>query len=351
MGNCEIDTNNAEQGAKQAETVTDNTSDTLIPDVALNDLLPEQPSTENNVVKVKTTVKRAKEAIWELSKVGHETFHPKDFALLFGQNEKNDDDRELYSVLTHEKKNVVTFMSISWDAGKLPSLQRLTGFDEAVYNAVGSLYYSDNKYITSNMIYQTFTGNKEQKQNPTKEMLNAIWDSVKRMSLIRLDIDATQEVKAKLNIRAEYSGNLLATEMSRVEINGAVRDCIKMLAAPILFRYADAKNQIARANIKMLDVPLSKTPENITLTDYLAQRVLMAKSKKGDVGNTILYDTLYKHLGLEEAGYTEQGLRHKKKDIRSATKKILEHWKCKGEIKGYEEVLEGRTIVKIKILF
>lgn len=298
---------------------------------------------------IKTTAKRAKEAVWGISKVGSETFFPKDLEALFGQNDKNDDEREPYLVRTQTKKNIVTLMSVSWDKDKLPSLQRLNGFDLAVHNAVGSLYYGGNEYITSNMIYQALTGNKEQHQTPTKEILRNIWESIRRMSLIRLDIDTTQEFKAKLNIHAEYSGNLLATETARVEINGVLRDCIRMLAAPLLFRYADAKNQIARANIKILDVPISKTQENISLTDYLARRVAMAKSKKNDAWRVIRYDTIYDYLLINANEYSEQGLRNKKKEVRDKIKRILNDWAAKGEIAGFEEVSEGRTKTKVII--
>lgn len=301
--------------------------------------------------KIKT--KRATSAILGLSKVEGNLFNVKHYEELFGQD--GGEIRLKTGTIGKKKEAVVTLLSVDWDEKELrergisiPSWNRLTAFDRAVYTAVASLHFAGNQYITSRMVFQVLCGNKA-KANPTQEILNQIAKSIERMSRIRVTIDAREEVQARHNVRAEFSGNLLSTQTARVFINGVMRDCIEINTEPILHRYARAKKQIAQMDVRMLDAPVSNTLENIELKDYLMRRVAGAKSEKGKMTNVILYSTLYEYLGLDEAEYSEQALRNKKKDVRDATKRIFEVWTALGEISGFHEVSKGR--VKEKIVF
>lgn len=303
----------------------------------------------------KFKTKRATEAVLSITKVEDKLFNPGNFDELFGQHGKNLDERADFRILTDKRKTVVTLLSVDWDERDLkergisiPSWNKLTAFDRAVYTAVGSLFFAGNGYITSRMVFQVLSGNKA-KANPTPDILRAIAHSIERMSIIRVSIDAAEEARAKRNVQAEYTDYLLNTRAARVAINGVMSDCIQIHTPPVLYMYANGKNQIARMNVKMLDAPVSNTSENIELKSYLMRRVSGMKSDKSKLGNAIRYDTIYEYLGLNTAGYGEDGLRHKKKDVRDAVQKILEDWTRKGEIKSFEEVSEGRTKTKVVI--
>ena len=305
-------------------------------------------------IKSKTT--RAKETVLSLSKIEDNLFNPANHDELFGQHGKSLEDKTDFRVLTDRKKDVVTLLSVDWDENDLkergvniPSWNRLTAFDRAVCTAVASLFFAGNRHLTSRMVYQVLCGNKA-KVNPTPDILKQISRSISRMSVIRVTVDATAEVRAKRNVRAEYEDYLLNTTIVRATINGVMADCVQVNTPPILYLYANAKNQIARMNIKMLDAPINNTPENIELKDYLMRRISGTRSDKSKLNNTIRYDTIYEYLELEATGYSVQGLRDKKKAVRDTVKRILEDWTTKGEIKGFNEVSEGRTKTKINIL-
>lgn len=118
-------------------------------------------------------------------------------------------------------------------------------------------------------------------------------------------------------------------------MNGQTVEAIKILDTPILFDYAQQKNQIGRFDVKLLDTPNNKNEETIILEGYLRRRILAIKGSS-KLSPTILYETVYKQIDLSNIK-SDSALRNKKQKIREMTKKILDFWKKEGFIKGHSE--------------
>ena len=311
----------------------------------------------------KVTAKRAREAVFDLTKVNSEIFNPANNSEFVSNHGKEPYEREPLLIRTGQKKgrDVITLLDVDWDEEDLkkrgisiPSWHRLTAFDREVYTAVGSLYLAaeENRVLTRAMIFRVLSGNKDN-ASPTPEMLEAIDRSIERMSVIRVTINATQEVKAGYNVEDTYSDYLLNTTIARRTLYGKTVEAIKINTPPILYMYANAKNQIARMNVKMLDAPINNTKENIMLKGYLARRLATAKGKKDERWRTIKYDTIYEYLGLRAEDYkSKTELAQIRKRVRDkGIKPILEYWKKEGDIKSFREEREGNKVAKVILEF
>ena len=129
--------------------------------------------------------------------------------------------------------------------------------------------------------------------------------------------------------------------MARVTatLNGNVLECLHLLRKPILYEYADKKNQIGRFDIKLLNSPINKTEEIITLQGYLYRRILSMKGSS-TMSKTIVYETVYNQIGVQAS--TDGALRKKKNKVRGQVKSIFDFWKQEGFILGYIEQTQNR---------
>ena len=123
-----------------------------------------------------------------------------------------------------------------------------------------------------------------------------------------------------------YSGNLLYTERVTGYQKGAISDeWIHVLRVPVLYEYADTKNQIYRVNITLLNPPINKNEETIILQGYLLRRIRAMKSNS-KLKKKILYETIFKQLDIKITSESDSSvLRHKHKKIRDSVKKILDY--------------------------
>jgi len=251
------------------------------------------------------------------------------------------------------KNEVKTAVRIMLDGLKgLDIDQRITPFDMEVLNAITTLYVvAGNEYITCQMVYQALTGDKKARATDKKRAL--INDSFTRLMYCKIEINSEAEkVAFKYNILPRYDAPLIQAErLSNIEINGTKTDCIRLLQAPTLYRYANSKNQIARVPITLLNTPVSKTEETIVLQGFLIKRIEAIKSTKGRISNNILYESIYELL---EATTTEKGaiptsIRTKQKDIRKKTKDILGSFKENGFISSYKENTKNGKYYSVSI--
>lgn len=216
-------------------------------------------------------------------------------------------------------------------------------YDREVHDAIVSLYIDGgNKYMTPLMIYRTMTCNPNAKTTDVIE--NAISESVTRLSSTRVTIDTTEEVKAYKNMdKVLYQGNLLYSKQIIATHKGKVSEWIKIIDPPILYQYANSKNQVARVDVKLLNTPINKNEESIVLQGYLHRRILampeMKKSKKKS-WNVILYNTIYNYLEIEAK--TDVALRDKQRRVRDQAHRILDYWVEIGYIKDYIKEPKGR---------
>ena len=252
------------------------------------------------------------------------------------------------------KKKIETLFYIDFNDAKengitISNEDRINSYDREIYNAVATLAAAGNNEFSPSMIFQLLSGNISDERNKmSPETRRKILKSVEKMSVTRVTIDASAEVRAGMIAQATFKNYLIPAEMTELRINGQlVTDGIRLLSRLPLFDYASRKRQVVSIDIKMLDTPLPNTPENIVLKGYLLMRIASIMNSKNKMSDTIRYNTIYDHLKLQAP--TPNALKVKHKQIRDKIKKFLDFWKKVKFIKDYREEKEGRTFAKVII--
>lgn len=207
---------------------------------------------------------------------------------------------------------------------------------------IDALYRRGNEYITPQMIYKAMTGNSEAKLPPKQQ--EAISNSLNKLMCSKLVIKASEEeCKAYGYDKFTYEGTVIEGEKATAEVNGVIVEVYHLLREPALYTYANFKNQISRLDIKLLNSPVNKHKETITLQGYLLRHINGIKG--GKLSPTILYDTIYKQLDIQAS--SSGALRKKKFKVRNTVKKILGYLKTKDFIKNYTENSHGQEVTGI----
>lgn len=257
------------------------------------------------------------------------------------------------------KKEINVFANITMDEKKgikivTPTgINNLTSAHQEVYNAVVTQSIAGgNEYMTIPMIEYALTGRYDKKQL-REERVNEINDILTLLMTSHIYIDANNEFAAYKYAPGtfRYDGPLLAAERVTRKINGVTTSCIHLLREPVLYTYANAKNQIARYPLKLLDVPMNNNMENISLKGYVIRRIEAMKNKKNKISNVMLYKTIYEKTEQQSGplGKTPASIKKKKMKIRDKVKIILGYLKESGDIKGFTENKKGREIVSVSI--
>ena len=244
------------------------------------------------------------------------------------------------------KEPIKVLLSVDFDDAAIQVVGRraLTAYDREVHDALLTLFVDGkNEYITPQMIYQAMTGNAEAKLNPKQQEI--ISDSLNKLMYGRLQIDASKEAKAYGYDSFKYEGPVINAEKVTATLNGTVVEVIHVLKQPALYTYASKKDQIGRLDIRLLNSPVNKNEETITLQGYLYRRILSMKGSS--LRNTIVYDTVYKQLDI--SAKSDGALRKKKHKVRETAKKILSYWKEQGFIAGYSENYHGTECYSVTI--
>lgn len=123
---------------------------------------------------------------------------------------------------------------------------------------------------------------------------------------------------------------------------------------PILFEYAIQCKRLARGPAKLMATPLRATPENITLQNAVARRIIQIKNKNNhSASNRISYEWgknnekgLLTRIGVKREHFSSDANWSKKKGkIHKAVGQILEKYKADNIIKDYHEVKNGQVNV------
>lgn len=249
------------------------------------------------------------------------------------------------------KKEILSMVSIDFSDKtiQIHGRKELNPYDREVHDALVTLFVDgENEYITPQMIYRAITGNNNAKLMPKQQ--EAISNSLNKLMYSRLVIKASKEECAAYGFdKFSYEGTVIQGEKVTATINGVeVVEVYHLLKEPVLYTYASKKKQIGRLDIKLLDSPINKNEENITLQSYLYRRILAIKASS-KLSPTIVYDTVYKQLDIEAA--SDGALRKKKLKVRNTVKKILDYWKAQGFIKGYSENSHKTEIVSVTIRY
>lgn len=248
------------------------------------------------------------------------------------------------------KKEILSWVSLDFSdkAIQISGKKELTPYDREVHDALVTLYVDGgNEYITPQMIYRTMTGNQETKLTPKQQ--EAISNSLNKLMYSKLVIKASDaECKAYGFDKWTYESTVIQGEKSTARMNGEVIEAYHLLREPALYTYASLKNQISRLDIKLLNSPVNKNEENITLQSYLLRRIdAIKKSKK--LPPKISYNTIYEQLDIQAS--SDGALRKKKLKVRNTVKKILDYLKAQNFIKNYTENIHGQEATSITISY
>ena len=249
------------------------------------------------------------------------------------------------------KNEILSFVRLDYsdNAIQISGKKELTQYDREVHDALATLYIDGgNEYITPQMIYKAMTGNPEAKL--AQKQQEAISNSLNKLMCSRLIINASkEECKAYGFDEFTYRGAVIQGETVTAKVNGViVEEVYHLLRAPALYTHADKLNQICRLDIKLLNSPVNKNEENITLQGYLLRHI--NGIKRGKRSPTISYDPIYKQL-LNIQASSDGALRKKKLKVRNTVKKILDYLKAHDFIKNYTENSDGREVTGITISY
>lgn len=240
-------------------------------------------------------------------------------------------------------KPVTTKVTFSYEGVDIQAKQDFTAFDREVHDSIVSLYIYGNDIFTPSMVYRAMTG-KTDSEYVAPSILTETIKSIDKCLFSRIAIDATEEVSHYGLKNAVFSGYLISANKISGTLNGQPVSAYKFLDIPILYQYANQKNQLATIPIKLLDTPIRKTSDIIVLQGYLIRRIESMKNPKSKTSNTILYDAIYKCIKVSD-------IRQKRERVRKDTKTILNYWIQHGYIASYKEIAKGKLLYSIVINF
>ena len=203
--------------------------------------------------------------------------------------------------------------------------RELTVYDKWVWNACANLKDQGHDVLTAEQIYKAM-GNTGRPNAKTKEK---IMESVETISRARVTIDTTEEHELYPKYdRVKATFPLLATETCTAYARGqVVEGAIRIIEAPKLFAFAENRQQVTRLPLNVLDSPISKTDDNLLLSDYLLMRISKMRNSKY-ITRTILLDTIYQKCGIDS--------KMKRSRLPEKITAILDHYKSIGWIKDYK---------------
>ena len=223
----------------------------------------------------------------------------------------------------------------------------LNRWDAAVHDAIVSLYEDGVTEFTVKMVIDVLGGKKSYHRRYTAKQLAVVKETIENLRNTVIKIDASDEVE--LRVRGtrhcrdfEYSGRLLPAEEVDTTVSGQPVKAYRIdeeSGMPMYF-YADRKDQIGKADINVINVPLAFSVPVATVTRFLFAEVTSMYSPTFFRRNKILVDTFLKamepiiHVG-------KSSMRMKRADLLDQCEVILNYWKEIGYIKDWSWELKS----------
>lgn len=268
-----------------------------------------------------------------------------------------------------KQKEITNYTIVSYDPGSTIAkvAENMTEYERGVYNAICSIYLAaiesgQPPIFTKDMLYRAMPGCGDK---PSEQEKGAIKKAIEKHRFTHIDSDITEELRAKKLIPddiEEVTLNDFILSVKEVKVrmkNGGQKVTAYMInSIPLLLEYAQLTNNRITVSKDWLEVkkvkggkvltqPLSMTPQRKAITGYLIRRIKTMKNdkknKKPTQSDTILYDTLFKTIGIPAPD------KQKAADIRKFCNDLLEYYKAKGFIIDYQQQKEGRSITGIII--
>ena len=256
--------------------------------------------------------------------------------------------------------------------------QPLNEFDQAVYDAVVSLYVADNTIFTTDAICKVLAHNTQTRLTNKKRIDIAFSllklyahfitiitdDSINSSDWTSFNDNSSKfkgERKFYTNLKQYYQDRLLNFRIvnsvnvtchkningSKIPFNRTIPNEWKIIQIPILYDYAAIKKQVAATNIEYLNTSKDKQNDKLpalnrntrtdNLANFLAHEIDTMKktANKKRYSHFILMDTLYKLDGIDDISQNANNIKTKKQYTRKKIIKLLSRFKDNGLIADY----------------
>lgn len=229
------------------------------------------------------------------------------------------------------------FISYRGDLAK-----QLTSFDKEVIDAVATLA-PHLKVVSATTIFRIISGKQDGTVNAVQR--KKVDESMRRCKNYSIEIDLTDEYLESApdevgNVTSlKYSGDLINfTRIDKKAKNGS-NIYYKILEIPPLFRYAEAIGEISAFPLTLLNTPLKKTENMITVQSYLLREIDGKKYSSLD-NNFILWDDVYR---VAELDFHSGQIRQKKSRVRKYCSTMLDYWKSEKFIHDFKTTKKDKA--------
>lgn len=272
---------------------------------------------------------------------------------------------------TIPKKNIFVTVDLTADQNLELSNPNITQYDLAVMDAVYTLMVNGARAFTAEMVIRIMSGYFD--QNVTQQKSEAVATSLRKLSMIRITIDCTNELRARKRICEGETARLTSYLMPirEIDIRSANHQTVmhgyELIEKPVLYVYAESINQIINIPTELLEISnssgnghLSDTDEVIVMKRALIRRIEAMKNQKNHMNNhTIRYERydfatdtesgFFASLGFNKFNYSQW--KKKRNTLHKIITSILSDFTKENYIAGYDVVKEGKQkIVGVKII-
>ena len=176
---------------------------------------------------------------------------------------------------TIPKKNIFVTVDLTTDENLSVTNQNITQYDMAVMDSVYTLLVNGTSSFTPEMIVRIMSGNFEQDVTPQKA--GSVTKSLNKLSLIRISIDCTDELRMRKQIGNNKTAQLTSYLMPIREIT--IRSAnhqtemkgFQLIEKPVLYTYAENIKQIMSVPTALLEAKnkISNTDDVIIIKGFL----------------------------------------------------------------------------------
>ena len=272
---------------------------------------------------------------------------------------------------TLPKKNIFVTVDLTADENLELSSQNITQYDLAVMDAVYTLMVNGATAFTPEMVARIMSGNLNQDVTPQKS--GAVTKSLRKLSVIRISIECTAELRQRKVIAEGQTARLTSYLMPirEIEVRSANHQAVmrgyQLIEKPVLYTYGEAVHQIIDVRTDILSAAnmrgrLSDTDDVIIIKRALIRRIETLKNPKSRMTNeTIRYEYSDTSTGENKGFFTLLGFAASDyKNTRQWAKKrlalhkmitvILDDFTKADYISGYEVIKEEKQkIVGVKL--
>lgn len=268
---------------------------------------------------------------------------------------------------TIPKKNIFVTVDLTTDENLSVTNQNITQYDMAVMDSVYTLLVNGTSSFTPEMIVRIMSGNFEQDVTPQKA--GSVTKSLNKLSLIRISIDCTDELRMRKQIGNNKTAQLTSYLMPIREIT--IRSAnhqtemkgFQLIEKPVLYTYAENIKQIMSVPTALLEAKnkISNTDDVIIIKRALIKRIEIMKSNKNLINSNIInyerYDSktgdtkgFLQTLGFNKNNYSNW--KKKKSRLHNTITSILDIFIQDNYILGYTVITEGKQKINgIQIIF